>query len=292
MTYPDEETYTDDFLCNVKSHLRDEMIKSPDQYDTSMYDRWVRDESLFLRYVRRQKGNFDATVAFLLSILQWRQSNGISLLTDASFPREFYEIGGMHTYGWDKQGNCVCYIRARFFTMQREIVDIMKKFVIHQMYKADELGASNGAGWVLVFDCTGAVYSNIDREMAQFLQVTLRDYFPSGQAYMLAHNLPWLLSAVSKLLSTMLPYNVRERLKHSNDKTITQYIDRNFLPPYLGGSCDQCYPDPLPPNVYPLFAVAAMNDIHLTEEQRMHLDKYYEKIYHEIQAEKGKIKKK
>lgn len=290
MTYADEDIYTDDFLCNVKSQLREEISKSPDQYDASMFDRWIRDEVLFLRYVRRQKGNFDATVAFLLSILHWRQANGISSLSDSSFPREFYEIGGMHTYGWDKAGNCVCYIRARFFTMQREIVEVMKKFVIYQMYKADELGASNGAGWVLVFDCTGAVYSNIDREMAQFLQVTLRDYFPSGQAYMLAHNLPWLLNAVSKLLFTMLPHNVRERLKHSNDKTITQYIDRQFLPPYLGGTCDQRYPDPLPANVLPLFAVAALNNIHLTDEQRMHLDKYYEKISIEIQKERVKSK--
>ena len=111
--------------------------------------------------------------------------------------------GGIHLYEDDKEGNVILFVRLRFLHKIPEIVELLKKFLVFQMFAADTTAAQrqNGTGWALVFDCTGAGVANADLEMASFLNNTLKSYFPSGQRYVLAHNLPWLLNFLKNVVS-------------------------------------------------------------------------------------------
>lgn len=283
-----EFEYTEDFLNSVKSRLSEEVTKSPDEFDSALYDEWLKDGPLFLRYVKRKRGDLNATVAFLVEILRWRKKNGISSLTELSFPKEFYDFGGIHVYGFDREGNAICHVRIRYFYKQPEILELLKKFVVFQMLKADQLGASRGKGWILLFDCTGAGVSNADHEMVNFVNSTLRNYFPSGQMYVLSHNLPWLLNAIKTVVFTMLPSNVKKRIKFSNDKTIDEYIDKCWLPPYMGGTCNQVYPAPAPRGVLTTAEMAKDKILPLNSEEELRVQKYYERVYNEIEVANSK----
>ena len=70
--------------------------------------------------------------------------------------------------------------------------------------------------------------------MASFVVQTIRQYFPSGQSYTIIHNCPWFLNAMSNIIFTMLPNNVRKTVRFSNDRTINEYISNEQLPDYLG----------------------------------------------------------
>ncbi|XP_053202939.1 motile sperm domain-containing protein 2-like [Panonychus citri] len=230
-------SYPEETLTQVRSKLREKLSNRLTEIDVNLLDRLMVDDLLLRRYIKRRNGDIETSVPFLCSVLEWRKRMGFPELTETSFPSEFYEVGGIYNYGIDSEGNPVVHIRIRLFQKIEGILDILKKFSIYQMYRADELAASKGPefGWVLVFDCTDASIANADIDMANFVSSTLRNYFPSGQKYILVHRLPWLLSAVKTLVYTMLPGYVKKKIRFCDEKTLTDHIAINNLPDYLGG---------------------------------------------------------
>lgn len=293
----DVEEYSADFLHSVRQRLTEEVDKSSDEertttYDEKEYHKFLTDDDYFKHYIKRKKGDLEASVAFLIEILKWRKRLGISDLTERSFPKEFYDFGGVHVYGSDIDGNVICHVRLRLFSKIPEILDILKKFVIFQMMKADEEGfrkslqSGQDVGWILLFDCTGAGLANADLEMCNFLNSTLKSYFPHGQKYVLSHNLPWLLNAIKSVIFAMLPSNVKRRIRFSNDKTIHELIPRDQLPDYMAGTCSTPYPV-CPRGVLTTSEMAKESLIPLTPEEEARVHKYYDKVYHEIKSSKG-----
>lgn len=276
--------YKIEFLTSVKDSLCDEVSKCPDDYDSVILNQWFNDVDYFLRYVKRKRGDLNSTVLFLLEILRWRKKNNISNLTELSFPKEFYDFAGVHIYGEDRDGNIICHIRICLFYKQPEILDLLKKFIIFQMFKADELSSSKGKGWILLYDCTGSGVANADHEMVNFISSTLRDYFPVGQMYVLIHNLPWLLNAIKTFVFSFLPANVKKRIKFSNDKSIEEFIDRSNLPPYMNGTSAQIYPGLIPTGVVSTKDMVKMKILPLNSEEELRVEKYYEKIYNQIES--------
>lgn len=290
----DVEEYSADFLKSVRQRLAEEIEKIDDRslIDEPEYQRYLQDDDYFKHYIKRKKGDLEASVTFLVEILKWRKRLGISDLTERSFPKEFYDFGGIHVYGSDVEGNVICHIRLRLFSKIPEILEILKKFVIFQMMRADAEGfrksleTGQDIGWILLFDCTGAGVSNADLEMSNFLNSTLKSYFPYGQKYVLNHNLPWLLNAIKSVIFAMLPANVKRRIRFSNDKTINELIPRDQLPPYMGGTSTAPYPV-TPRGVLTTAEMAKESLIPLTPEEESRVQKYYEKVYQEIRSSKA-----
>lgn len=291
----DVEEYSADFLASVRQRLREEVDKSEDKtvYDDQEYQKYQSDDDYLKHYIRRKKGDLEASVTFLIEILKWRKKLSLSDLTDRSFPKEFYDFGGIHVYGCDIEGNVICHIRLRLFSKIPEILEILKKFVIFQMLKADDAGfqkslqTGRDIGWILLFDCTSAGVSNTDLEMANFVNSTLKNYFPHGQKYVLNHNLPWLLNAIKSVIFAMLPANVKRRIRFSTDKTIHELIPRDQLPEYMGGTNAQPYPV-CPRGVLTTSEMAKESLLPLTPEEESRVHKYYEKVYQEIKCSKAK----
>lgn len=288
--------YTADFIQSVRQRLQEEVEKLEDRttiLDEKEYQRFLTDDAYFTHYIRRKKGDLEATTPFLLEILKWRKRLAISDLTEKSFPKEFYDFGGIHVYGQDREGNVICHIRLRLFCKIPEILEPLKKFIIFQMLRADEMGWRNSlssgqdVGWILLFDCTGAGVGNTDLEMSSFLNSTLKNYFPCGQKYVLNHNLPWLLNAIKSVIFTMLPANVKRRIRFSSDKTITDLIAVDQLPEYMGGTNPDPYPV-TPRGVLTTSEMAKEALIPLTPEEESRVLKYYEKVYQDIKNLKNK----
>ena len=288
------EEYSAEFLQSVRQRLTEEVDRLEDKgcLDDREYQRFLTDDAYLKHYVKRKKGALDPSVTFLLEVLKWRQRLGISDLSEKSFPKEFYDFGGIHVYGEDREGNAICHIRLRLFSKTPEIMEILKKFVVYQMLQADDLGyrrsleSGRDVGWVLLFDCTGAGVSNADLEMSNFLNSTLKSYFPYGQKYVLNHNLPWLLNAIKAVIFAMLPANVKRRIRFSNDKTIEELISRDQLPGYMGGSNPAPYPT-TPRGVLTTSEMAKESLLPLSPEEEQRVHKYYAKVYQEIKASKA-----
>lgn len=273
-------SYPEETLKSVRSKLVEKLSNKRSEIDSALLDRLMNDDLLLRRYIKRRNGDPETSVTFISSVLEWRKRMGLPDLTETSFPSEFYEVGGIYNYGTDTQGNPVVHIRIRLFQKIEGILDILKKFSIYQMYRADELAASKGPeyGWVLVFDCTDASIANADIDMANFVSSTLRNYFPSGQKYTLVHRLPWLLSAVKTLVYTMLPGYVKKKIRFCDEKSLNEHIDKENLPDYLGGSGKTNDYRVFPDGLSTTRDLTTKGILTMSEDQLVKTNQYYDKL--------------
>jgi hypothetical protein len=77
--------------------------------------------------------------------------------------------------------------------------------------------------------------------MLFFLITILKNYFPAALRYILAHELPWALQGVWKVAKAWVPKERHHLIRFSTNKDITQWIDHNALPDFLGGNAKQDY---------------------------------------------------
>lgn len=95
-----------------------------------------------------------------------------------------------------------------------------------------------------MLDCTGAGLANADMDMLMFLISTLVNYFPKGMSYLLVHELPWILKPFWHIAKAWLAEEHRELIKFSNSRTIYEYVNRENLPDFMGGTCERSYTSP------------------------------------------------
>ncbi|XP_015781376.1 motile sperm domain-containing protein 2-like [Tetranychus urticae] len=232
--------YSTEAMKTVRDGLRS--FTDSNEIDKGLLTRLMSDDNLLCRYMKRRRGDPSESIKFIVNTLQWRHDLGLDNLDEQTFPKELYESGGLFISGQDIQGNSVLHIRVSHFYKIPELVDLVKKFVVHHMYKADELGSlrfPSTGGWILVFDCSNASLAQGDPEMLSFINYSLKNYFPSGQKYIVIINLNWVLRAIKSLAFTWYPAAVKNRIKFCSSKEITDYIPKSELPDYLGGPVKQ-----------------------------------------------------
>lgn len=95
MATDDEKIFTEEFVKQVRAKLTEEVDKLADKsvLDEREYNKWLTNDAYFIRYVKRKHGDINATIPFLINVLKWRQTMGVSELTEDSFPVEFYDSG-------------------------------------------------------------------------------------------------------------------------------------------------------------------------------------------------------
>lgn len=95
-----------------------------------------------------------------------------------------------------------------------------------------------------MFDCSGGGIANADMNTVLFLATTLNNYFPKGFSYLLVHELPWILKPFWYIAKNWVPEEHRQLIKFSDSKTIYEYVDRENLPDFMGGTCKRDYRAP------------------------------------------------
>lgn len=96
----------------------------------------------------------------------------------------------------------------------------------------------------IVFDCTGGGLVNADMDLLLFLVSTLVNYFPKGLSYLLVHNLPWILKPFWLIAKAWIAEEQTQLVKFSDSNTIYEYVDKDKLPDFMGGTCKRDYRAP------------------------------------------------
>lgn len=69
----------------------------------------------------------------------------------------------------------------------------------------------------------------------------LKEYFPMSIDYVLAINFPWILSTAWTFVKRFIPPERRDVVIFINDSEIFNYIDKENVPDFLGGTCKRDY---------------------------------------------------
>lgn len=99
-------------------------------------------------------------------------------------------------------------------------------------------------GMSIVFDCTGGGLANADMDMLLVLVSTLVNYFPKGLSYLLVHNLPWILKPFWHIAKAWIAEEHSQLVKFSDSRTIYEYVHKDKLPDFMGGTCKFDYTAP------------------------------------------------
>lgn len=94
---------------------------------------------------------------------------------------------------------------------------------------------SNSKGFTLMYDVTGAGFSNVEMSTIKFM-VSLRDRFPLSSRSILILGLPWILMPVFKVVMSLIPPSHAAAFKLISLEDLTQFIDSSQIPSSMGGT--------------------------------------------------------
>ncbi|CAG2162973.1 unnamed protein product [Oppiella nova] len=228
-----------ELVIQVRQRFLEDYTNNPDVYNEEDVERIRTNDWYVKRFLLARRRNVDEAYEMLRNTIRWRQEFGLPTMIDTDFPTEFYKVGGLFQYERDLSGNVVIYLRIRMHRKIAEMSDPIKRFLMHIVDKTDR--QVDGNGMVIVFDCSGAGYSNMDLDFLTFLITAGNSYFPVGLKYILVYELSWLLNAFRRIAMSLIPQTFLPLIKFADKSDITNYISLDNLPDFMGGTCKRNY---------------------------------------------------
>ena len=200
----------------------------------------MREDDWFVkRFLLSRNRNVNAALNALCASLEWRKAENFRNLPDNYFPEEFYRAGGFFSYEPDLKGRSTLYIRVRFLLKCGLMNKYIKTFCEKVFYDADQEISEKGLTIVIDFD--GAGLQNCEIDIAYHALHVLKTYFPGGLNLILMVDMPRVLRFGYALIKPLIPGRNRELMVFTNRKDIFNYIARENLPSFLGGTCSRPY---------------------------------------------------
>ena len=113
-------------------------------------------------------------------------------------------------------------------------IEFMDEFSIYQLYVINRLAIEQNTTWCWFFDFSNATKSNIDIKRSRFMIDVMNTYFPFANSKSYCYNLPWYLSFLKPLFFGFLPASIKKVVGFVDSKNLTELIDQENLPPFLG----------------------------------------------------------
>lgn len=215
--------------------LKERYLKNPDSFYEADYQRMLTDDWTVSRFLLRRRLDPKRTAKLMEECGRFRIQYKMSEVQLWEFPREFHRAGGLFKYAPDRVGNYTLYMRVKMYRRVPEISDVFKAFILCVLEECDR--ANNGRGTAIIFDLTGCGLQNVDLGFLSWLLSSFRNYCPKGVSYILVYNLPWILNATCKMAMTWMSASNRRALRFVHGDEIENFIARENLPDYLGGTC-------------------------------------------------------
>jgi hypothetical protein len=194
------------------------------------------------RYLQSRKCDVDEALKMMINAMKWRKTIGINKLNENSFPREYYQIGGVFTYGKDLNGAQMIILRVKVNKKISEWTELLKKYIVFLFEKEDHrYAAHENNGVTIVFDCNGAGITNVDIDLLSFIVSVMRDYYPRLLSSVLINELPWVLQYVFKLVQTWLPKEQQKLLHLISKNELHNFVATEELPDFMGGTNELSY---------------------------------------------------
>ena len=267
----------------IRSKFLEEYELNPDLYipkDVIM----IQEEDYFIRrFLYINDLVVEPTYEQFRVWMQWRKEIGFEDLTAQKFPIEFYQIGALFPNGTDREGALLLYMRFKVYKRLDIIEQKIKQFLVYNLNQLD-YQAKKERGWAVVFDTQGAGVAQVDFDMLLFLFKTIKQYYPWGMKYVCIYELPWILYGGWKITQGLLPQEATRLFRFFNRDNITELIDPEELPDFMGGSCPRDYCS-VPEGCRPAEEYGP-EDMGLTAEEVASVKKHFEKHLKEVEGRK------
>ncbi|KAK3854841.1 hypothetical protein Pcinc_038699 [Petrolisthes cinctipes] len=118
-------------------------------------------------------------------------------------------------------------------------MEVLKKFFI---YWLERLEREENGEWITVFfDMCDTGMKNMDMELIQYMINLFKNYYPWILNYIIVFEMPWLLSAMWKIIKTWLPPKSIEKIKFVDKKSLKEFVSPDQALKGWGGLDDYEY---------------------------------------------------
>ncbi|XP_064475214.1 motile sperm domain-containing protein 2-like [Ornithodoros turicata] len=225
---------TDDDILEFRKRLQEEVKNDPDAYHPADLQKMWDSAELCRRFIRQKFLRVEEAVQMAKMALMWRNKFEVNDITESNVPLEWFAFGAMFPLGKDKYGSQMIISRVKLHRKNERMSKQMKRFLVFWveklLYELDCVRLS------FVFDCAGSGYANLDMEQIGFLINLFKSYYPWALGFILVYDMPWLYNTAWKVIKSWLPAEGVERIKFVDKNTILNYVDRDNLPSYMGGT--------------------------------------------------------
>lgn len=237
-------------------------------------------DKLVRRHLEYHSGDVKRTAEKLVQSFKTLKAQAVRDFPDNYFPIETWLHQALFHYGTDKNGKPVIYMRGRYGHRFPRLKEVAVKFILHMLFKFEiELEDE----WTVVVDNTGLRYLQADIETGYKVFYKFREVIPNNTGLILIVNAPYYARCMLSVCSLVLPEVVKQRFRLIGTEDLDQFIDKDQIPDFLGGTCDVPYEgmDLVPKGAPPLvdFAVQEMGYTEKDAEQlKVDIDAHLAKI--------------
>lgn len=187
------------------------------------------------RFLLKHEGDLQRTADDIVAAGQWRHSLRICSLKDQDFPELFYRIGEFFQHSRDLHGNTLLICRvAMHHKLGPRWQAAIRLFMLHVINRVDQ--KTDGRGVAVLFDCSGAGLENFDLDHVTYLIEAFDKYSPKAVNYILNYEMSWLMRNVWRVAQSVFPASVRRLHRYASKKDIHEWVSRDCLPDFMGGT--------------------------------------------------------
>ncbi|XP_071549982.1 motile sperm domain-containing protein 2-like [Panulirus ornatus] len=203
-------------------------------YDPQDVKRIRSDDKYIRRFLMHHDNDQKLALDMVMETLKWRHENQCNSITKESLPTEFFEKGAMYIHNRDKDGCKMLIFAVRLHQKGALDMDLLRKFFI---YWLERLEREEKGKWITVFfDMCETGMKNMDMDFIQYMINLFKNYYPWILNYIIVFEMPWLLSAMWKIIKTWLPPKSIEKIKFVDKKSLKDYVDPDQSLSNWGGS--------------------------------------------------------
>lgn len=227
----------------VREIVLQEIGKDPESFDPPDVERVRQDNAYIYRFVEDRYGKADDAAKMLSDALRWRKSFGVNQMKIEDFPREIFQVSELFEFHKDRNSIPTLYLRIDRHRPLPGWKEVIKRFIIFNIERAERISVLNGTGIGLVVDARGGKIYHIEIDLDFFALKSIINYYPGCLQYLAVFEIPWVLMAILKLVKSWCPPHYQEKFKFINKSNVDDFIGLENLPDFMGGHRPMLYPE-------------------------------------------------
>lgn len=203
-------------------------------------------DTVLLKFVRARKWKIDKTMSMIAHSMIWREESQVDAIINGG-EVGFYENGEEGVIknlelqkafitGHDKEVRPILLARPRLHYAHDQSEADIEKYCLLIIEQAKLFFKSPVETATILFDLSGFSMSNMDYGPVKFLITCFEAHYPESLGHMFIHKAPWIFSPIWNIVKNWLDPVVSSKINFTKSiKDLTEYIDLDQLPEYLGG---------------------------------------------------------
>ncbi|XP_066959975.1 motile sperm domain-containing protein 2-like [Macrobrachium rosenbergii] len=226
-------------IDQLRSSVLQKVDAEGESYDTKDIEKIQTDDKYIRRFLMHHDNDQKLSLEMVMDTLKWRKDLNVNNITKESLPQDLFDVGALFIHNRDKDNCKMLIFSVRLHQKGVVDMDLMKRFLIYFLERLER--EENGEQITVFFDMTNTGMKNMDMDLIQYMINLFKSYYPWFLNYIIVFEMPWLLSAMWKIIKNWLPPKAIDKIKFLDRKSLKDYVNSDQALTIWGGTDDYEY---------------------------------------------------